>query len=96
MSESNEDLQQPASEHLGPISRIERIGRGLYGDSWQAQIARDLKNQDGDSISRKTVQSWHTRDNLPSWATHQLLILAKKRAVEVSKTIEFLAEQNTH
>lgn len=72
------------------MSRIENIGKRLYGDSWQAQIARDLKNAEGESIARQTVQSWHNRNILPAWAKEQLQIIAEQRQIDIAKAIELL------
>lgn len=76
------------------VSRVEQIGSRLYGSSWQAQIASELKNEDGESIARQTVQSWHKRDTLPHWAINQLIEIAKQRELEVVQAIELLAEIN--
>lgn len=78
---------------LEAFSRIEAIGRGLYVDSWQAQIARNLKNQDGESISRKTVQSWQKHDNLPAWALLQLSKIAEERLKSITTTLELINSQ---
>ncbi|MCL6234033.1 hypothetical protein M5F03_02425 [Acinetobacter sp. ANC 5579] len=74
------------------MSRVEQIGSRLYGSSWQAQIANELKNADGESIARQTVQSWHKRDTLPQWAIDQLFEIAKQRESEVRQAIELLSE----
>lgn len=76
------------------MSRVEQIGSRLYGSSWQAQIANELKNADGESIARQTVQSWHKRDTLPQWAVDQLIQLAKVRELEVAQAINLLEELN--
>lgn len=73
------------------MSRIEQIGIRLYGASWQAQIASELRNEQGESIARQTVQSWHKRDTLPSWAIEQLIAIAKQRQLEVSDAVFLLA-----
>lgn len=74
------------------MSRIEQIGSRLYGASWQAQIANKLKNDDGESIARQTVQSWHKRDSLPQWAINQLIDITKQRELEIQQAITLLAE----
>ena len=76
------------------MSRVEQIGSRLYGSSWQAQIASELKNEDGGSIARQTVQSWHRRDTLPQWAIDQLMEIARQRELEVMQAIELLVEIN--
>lgn len=76
------------------MSRVEQIGSRLYGSSWQAQIANELKNEDGGGIARQTVQSWHKRDTLPQWAIDQLIEIAKQRESEVMQAIKLLAEIN--
>ncbi len=76
------------------MSRVEQIGSRLYGSSWQAQIANELKNEDGEGIARQTVQSWHKRDTLPQWAIDQLIEIAKQRESEVMQAIKLLAQIN--
>lgn len=72
------------------MSKVETLGKMLYGDSWQAQLSRNLKNDNNESIARQTVQSWHRRDILPSWTYDQLWKLAEHRKQEIEDAITFL------
>lgn len=67
-------------------TEIEIIGEALFGKSWMSQVAENLKDQNGESIARQSVQNWHRRDNLPVWAKDEL----KKLAVERFRQIENL------
>lgn len=74
------------------MSQVEFIGKGLYGDSWQSQLARDLKNPNGKSLVRQTIQGWHSRGNLPDWAKKQMHDIAIRRHQEITAVLEKLNE----
>lgn len=69
------------------MSKIEEIGKKLYGASWQSELARALVNADGTNLARQTVQSWHKRDILPDWAVIQLAEIAKQRLGDVKEAL---------
>lgn len=70
------------------MSQIEKIGTALFGQSWMAQVASVLTNSNGEQLSRQTVQSWHNRDNVPTWALQQLSVIANQRLIEVQSIIK--------
>ncbi len=72
------------------MSQIETIGTALFGQSWMSQVASVLTNENGQGLSRQTVQSWHNRDNLPQWAKAELKSIAAKRKNEVNAMYELL------
>lgn len=76
-------LEENIEVYLVAKSEIERIGTAMFGKSWMAQIAANLKNAKGEPLTRQTVQNWHRRGNLPDWAREQLETLVKKRENEI-------------
>ena len=72
------------------MSQIEKIGTALFGKSWMAQVANVLTNSNGEQLSRQTVQSWHNRDNVPSWALQQLSVIANQRLIEIQSIKKYL------
>lgn len=74
------------------MSEIETIGQAIFGKSWMAQIAANLKNAKGKPLTRQTVQNWHRRGKLPEWAKEQLETLVKKRENEI-KAIAPIAQK---
>ncbi|RLL43015.1 hypothetical protein D9K79_11650 [Acinetobacter cumulans] len=72
-------------------TEIEIIGTALFGKSWMTQIAENLKDQNGQSITRQSVQNWHRHNRVPMWAKEQLKVLAAVRLAEIqalSKTFD--------
>lgn len=72
-------------------TEIEIIGTALFGKSWMTQIAENLKDQNGESITRQSVQNWHRHNRVPMWAKEQLKVLAAVRLAEIqalSKTFD--------
>lgn len=72
-------------------TEIEIIGTALFGKSWMTQIAENLKDQNGESITRQSVQNWHRRNRVPVWAKEQLKVLVAVRLAEIqalSKTFD--------
>ena len=76
------------------MSKIEKIGTALFGQSWMAQVASVLTNSNGEQLSRQTVQSWHNRDNVPMWALQQLSVVANQRLIEVQSIIKEIKGNN--
>lgn len=63
------------------FQELEQIGRGLYGRSWKAQLADELK------IDRRTVTSWQ-KNGCPKWLTaEELAPIAANRYHEVSHAV---------
>lgn len=63
------------------FDELEQIGRGLYGRSWKAQLADELK------IDRRTVTSWQ-KNGCPKWLNAgELSEIAAKRYQEVSNAL---------
>ena len=72
-------------------TEIQIIGEALFGKSWMTQIAENLKDQNGESITRQSVQNWHRHNRVPMWAKEQLKVLAAVRLAEIqalSKTFD--------
>ncbi|WP_347455684.1 hypothetical protein [Acinetobacter thermotolerans] len=66
-------------------TEIEIIGTALFGKSWMTQIAENLKDQNGESLTRQSVQNWHRHNRLPMWAKEQLKKLAAARLAEIQE-----------
>lgn len=66
-------------------TEIQIIGEALFGKSWMTQIAENLKDQNGESITRQSVQNWHRHDRVPMWAKDQLKALAAARLNEIQE-----------
>lgn len=66
-------------------TEIEIIGTALFGKSWMTQIAENLKDQNGESITRQSVQNWHRHNRVPMWAKEQLKKLAAVRLAEIQE-----------
>lgn len=64
-------------------TEIQIIGEALFGKSWMTQIAENLKDQNGESITRQSVQNWHRHNRVPAWAKDQLKALAAARLAEI-------------
>lgn len=64
-------------------TEIEIIGTALFGKSWMTQIAENLKDQNGEPITRQSVQNWHRHNRVPMWAKEQLKKLAAERLAEI-------------
>ena len=64
---------------------IVRVGQALYGDTWQAQMARDLQ------CSKDTVQDWRQGRYTPRPGVFvDLMRIASERASEIDQLIEEL------
>ena len=66
-------------------TEIQIIGEALFGKSWMSQVAENLKDQNGNSITRQSVQNWHRHNRLPVWAKDDLKKLAVKRLAEIQE-----------
>lgn len=66
-------------------TEIEIIGKALFGKSWMTQIAENLKDQNGESITRQSVQNWHRHNRVPMWAKDQLKKIASVRLSEIQE-----------
>lgn len=66
-------------------TEIQIIGESLFGKSWMTQIAENLKDQKGESITRQSVQNWHRHNRVPAWAKEQLKALAAARLAEIQE-----------
>lgn len=66
------------------MSKIQKIGELLYGETWQTQLARDLKNDDGVSLARQTIQKYHKENLYPFWVANQIeeLIIIRKNDIQ--------------
>ena len=83
MSESNNDLQQPASkQRVLDWEQLEKICIGLFGESWQAELARRF------DIDRRTVQHWR-KQGVAKWVYDELDGLIKKRKFEIADAEDF-------
>lgn len=66
-------------------TEIQIIGEALFGKSWMTQIAENLKDQNGESITRQSVQNWQRNNRVPMWAKEQLKKLAAARLAEIQE-----------
>ena len=64
--------------------KLIKIGEGMFGKSWQAQLADAL------NIDRRTVQSWLSRESTPDWVFNnsELSVIATRRADEAEEAYE--------
>ncbi|WP_336004906.1 hypothetical protein [Acinetobacter pittii] len=75
MSESNDT-------HRLTWEQLEKICVGLFGESWQAELARRL------NIDRRTVQHWR-KQGVAKWVYNEIDSLIVSRKDEVSEIEEF-------
>ena len=54
------------------------VGRALYGDRWQSDIARDL------GVSDRTIRRWVSGEDIPAGVWRDLLALVLAREKELS------------
>lgn len=68
-----------------PDNLITRTGRALFGDNWQAQMAREL------GVHKDTVQDWRQgRSNPRPGVCVDLLRLVVERREELDEIVEAL------
>jgi transcriptional regulator with XRE-family HTH domain len=68
-----------------PDNLITRTGRALFGDNWQAQMAREL------GVHKDTVQDWRQGRSNPRPGVYvDLLRLAAERQAELDEIVEAL------
>jgi DNA-binding XRE family transcriptional regulator len=70
-----------------PDNLITRTGRALFGDNWQAQMAREL------GVHKDTVQDWRQGRSNPRPGVYvDLLRLAAERQAELDEIVEALKQ----
>ncbi len=62
------------SERISPIELFEKVGRELYGNQWQTDLARALK------VSARTVRHWRTTGEVPEARWRDLRQLCADRS----------------
>lgn len=69
---------------MNNTEKLIKIGEGMFGKSWQAQLADLLE------IDRRTVQSWISRKSTPDWIFNNsdLSSIASRRADEAEVAYE--------
>lgn len=75
MSDSNDT-------HRLTWEQLEKICVGLFGESWQAELARRL------NIDRRTVQHWR-KQGVAKWVYNEIASLIESRKEEVSEIEKF-------
>lgn len=66
------------------IPEIEQIGKALFGEVWVAQLARLLKNKNGEPLPQSTLKSMRDRNNFPDYIKAQLEEIFDKRIHEIT------------
>ena len=65
------------------IEQLERGGRLLYGDQWQANLARDF------DIDGRRIRQWLSGDrSISDWVQDDLTTLLKANQKEISKYLK--------
>lgn len=70
--------------HLSPV-QLEQVGRALYGDLWIAQLARELKNINGETLPQSTLKSMRDRGNFPDYIKRQIAVIFDQRIDELKR-----------
>lgn len=86
-------LKQVKSDDQKEITKIERIGRALYGDRWVAQLARELKNMVGDPLPQSSLKSIRNYGTLPDYIEVQLGPIIERRLQELNDAKALLQEK---
>lgn len=86
-------LKQVKSDDQKEITKIERIGRALYGDRWVAQLARELKNMVGDPLPQSSLKSIRNYGTLPDYIEVQLGPIVERRLQELNDAKALLQEK---
>lgn len=68
---------------LNAPSDIEVIGKALFGEVWVAQLARLLKNKQGNPLPQSSLKSMRDRNSLPDYIAKQLEYIIDIRLQEI-------------
>lgn len=69
---------------LKPV-QLEALGRALYGDMWIAQLARELKNPQGEELPQSTLKSMRDRGNFPDYIKLQVAVIMDRKIEELKR-----------
>jgi hypothetical protein len=64
------------------FEQLEKIGIGLFGQSWKSQLADAL------NVDRRNIQNWE-KQGVARWVYADLKILVTRRHSEILDTVEF-------
>ncbi len=64
------------------FEQLEKIGIGLFGQSWKSQLADAL------NVDRRNIQNWE-KQRVAKWVYGDLKILIERRHSEILDTVEF-------
>lgn len=81
MKKQVKEVAKPVAQ----VTKIESIGRALYGDRWVAQLARELKNKDGEELPQSSLKSIRNYGTLPDYIEVQLGPLIERRVKELNE-----------
>lgn len=66
-----------------PNSKVEEIGKAVFGGSWMSQTAKYISEISNRQVSRQVIQRWHNDDKIPSWAHSFLKKMTENRFQEL-------------
>ncbi len=68
--------------------KIEKIGKALFGKTWQTELASALKNANGDSLDSRRIRQWlNCEREVPNWIWPQVKKLVEQRKQVIDELI---------
>ncbi|WOE32266.1 MULTISPECIES: GIY-YIG nuclease family protein [unclassified Acinetobacter] len=64
---------------------IKELEHLLFGEAYQSQLSKSLKNKDGKQVPKQTIQNWINSGVMPEWIEPQIADLAKNRLLDLMK-----------